>query len=127
MRTIKFRAWDKINNKMILDCGEYKHYAFGINYQKDIEFQQFTGLLDKNGKEICEGDIMKSKNNKNTRHLIGKVYFKFGKFRIEYGFMNPEKEDRKGTFMSTDIADNINGLVDWEVIGNIYENKELLQ
>lgn len=65
----------------------------------DDVLMQFTGLLDKNGKEIYEGDILRG---------LGKVYFHQGKFCVEYG-------EEWGW-----ISKNA------EIIGNIYENPELL-
>src|SRR4051812_17759551 len=65
MRTIKFRAWDKANNKFHYDFDLTSQFDGRIswNYETteltDIELMQFTGLLDKNGKEIYEGDILK--------------------------------------------------------------------
>lgn len=69
MREIKFRAWDNLN-KYMWDVMQYLPYAgriwtvkiqhnWGQSYMCDeFELLQFTGLLDKNGKEIYEGDIL---------------------------------------------------------------------
>ena len=61
MRTIKFRAWDEINNEMVYE----KYGSFFGNYLPSHEIlrryenvMQFTGLHDKNGKEIYEGDLV---------------------------------------------------------------------
>ena len=63
MREIKFRAWDKVNNKMY----DWKYlFSFksvcGLFDNSNLELMQFTGLLDSSGKEIYEGDIVKCIN-----------------------------------------------------------------
>ncbi|ALF16947.1 YopX family protein [Fusobacterium animalis] len=124
MREIKFRAWLKekkimgevlgidILHKEIffsnedVDC--YEHTDF-----KDIELMQYTGLYDKKGKEIYEGDIVKLRAN----HGIGvvKYYDEWGAFVVEY--IKPRPLVVLGmNYYKEDI----------EVIGNIYENSELL-
>lgn len=124
MREIKFRAWHKeekiigevlgidILHKEIffsnedVDC--YEHSDF-----KDIELMQYTGLYDKNEKEIYEGDIVKLRAN----HGIGviKYYDEWGAFVIEY--IKPRPLAVLGmNYYKEDI----------EVLGNIYKNPELL-
>ena len=124
MREIKFRAWHKeekimgevlgidILHKEIFFSNEdadcYGHTDF-----KDIELMQYTGLKDKNEKEIYEGDIVKLRNN----HGIGvvKYYDEWGAFVIEYVKSKPLVVLGMSYYKE-----------DIEVIGNIYENPELL-
>ncbi|OAJ75223.1 hypothetical protein AYJ08_00295 [Brevibacillus sp. SKDU10] len=121
MREIKFRAWDK-EDKYMLDWEMIKlDVEYSINQLLEMdrfEMMQFTGLCDKNGKEIYEGDIVQIDNTDEVNMWFrGKkalVECKPGRFRIliESGEANMMKED-----MSNVI----------EVIGNIYENPDLLQ
>jgi len=115
-REIKFRCWDKKLDK----------FVHGISIEIDgrigkplgrYELQQFTGLIDKNGKEIYEGDILRVISNcKDSKEIIITVEFKehrtgdFTNFSI-WGF----RDYSKSTYGAT-----------VEVIGNIYENKDLL-
>ena len=124
MREIKFRAWLKgkkimgevlgidILHKEIffsnedVDC--YEHTDF-----KDIELMQYTGLKDKNNKEIYEGDIVKLRAN----HGIGVIKYsdEWGAFVVEY--IKPRPLAVLGmNYYEEDI----------EILGNIYENPELL-
>ena len=125
MREIKFRAWHKeekiigevlcidILHKEIffsnedVDC--YEHTDF-----KDIELMQYTGLKDKNNKEVYEGDIVKLRAN----HGIGviKYYDEWGAFVVEY--IKPRSLTVLGmNYYKEDI----------EILGNIYKNPELIK
>lgn len=77
-------------------------------YYPMVIISQFTGLLDKNGKEIYEGDIVRD----------GVVEFKFGKWLI----VN-KRDDLKTKI----LYDAIHDTDKQEIIGNIYENPELLE
>ena len=119
MREIKFRAWDKINKEMFnvesINFQERRVYKDVVSYRNfnDIELMQYTGLKDKNNKEIYEGDIVKLRAN----HGIGviKYYDEWGAFVVEY--IKPRPLAVLGmNYYKEDI----------EVIGNIYENPELL-
>jgi uncharacterized phage protein (TIGR01671 family) len=114
MREIKFRAWSKDENKMLEP--ETLRYLVNLRPMSDEfsgkEWMQFTGLKDKNGKEIYEGDIVESSDKE-----IGVVFW--------------EQETTSYVLsQSDDIDDNHwSGLQEggWEVIGNTWENPELLK
>lgn len=119
MSEIKFRAWDDTEKcwryETVKDI--YNSISLGDTSACDVGehcseiFCLFTGLLDKNGKEIYEGDIV---------HLlfIGKDGVAEGNYEIKYSSFGYEPFNVYG------IRSNI---VSYEVIGNIYENQELLK
>lgn len=82
----------------------------------EVEFIYDTGINDKNGKEIESGDILKTE-------FAGILHIKFHNV---YGFYAVKKDDKY--WFSEEIEDEDNEtLSKTEVIGNIYENKELLK
>jgi len=118
-REIKFRAWDK--NSGMFDC-EIISLGTGYETWRDFEdgspssdiLMQYTGLKDKNGKEIYEGDIVIEK-----------------KYNIHKGFCEVFWNVDRFDLTNYNNGDYYHGYeVNWtevEVIGNIYENKELLE
>ena len=124
MREIKFRAWLKEHKTMVnvaeIDINHQLIYHYGFddfegNFENfnSIELLQYTDLKDKNEKEIYEGDIVKLRAN----HGIGvvKYYDEWGAFVVEYIKPRP-----LAVLGMNYYKENI------EVIGNIYENPELL-
>lgn len=114
MREIKFRAWDFKNKKM----REPDVYVLGeliINRYDGL--MQFTGLLDKLGKEIYEGDIIK--DEKNIFEII----------LVPGGFVAIEPKEKKSSFPIWNELANPqmhSWIANAEVIGNIYEKENLL-
>jgi len=130
MREIKFRAWNKMECKMY-----YKPYArdeWTTEYQplngvlqsikKDSEYweplMQYIGLKDKNGKDIYEGDILEfwPLEKYNKFNLIGKVEF----YKYETRFRIVEKIGLGESFWGFSQCEK------FYIVGNIYENPELL-
>ena len=119
----KFRAWDKTDKEMYLvdeinfNRGEFESIGDGITFLREadeVELMQSTGLKDKNGQEVFVGDIIKC-----TRGCTHEVYLE-----KEYG----------GTYIGGMPAVYLKGLLsgyawtgDEEVVGNIYENPDLLE
>lgn len=126
-REIKFRAWDEETKSMIycdadifmsLDGLQIGHWKKGW---KELKLMQYTGLKDKNGIEIYEGDIIKLVNWIDE----DVVAIKFGEYSIgnhEYavGWYFYVKRNRC-EYPFTE------GVARFEVIGNIYKNKDLLK
>lgn len=121
-RPIKFRAWMPKENKWYtggaIQLTAMLGNSFGLSEpnSKIIQIQQFTGLKDKNGKEIYEGDICKTRP-KMELTVVEYINDMFHLKSTKYKNLTPGNY-RLHTFV-------YNG--DIEVIGNIYENKELLK
>lgn len=133
MREIKFRA--KVNGVYVYS-DSYVNLAFYFDATKGYEQQQYTGLKDKNGKEIYEGDYVKwtfgkhyweaiiqtvPNNKSNTLYAI-ETYHNCTSSEDETVYTFQRSDSRKGSRNDIEyISSNI------EVIGNIYENPELLK
>ena len=118
MRVIKFRAWDRDEKKMLYGVEHtYDGYkvsmpSFGalLDCPDFYVVMQYTGLKDKNGKEIYEGDIRSWDNN-----VIAKVYYADDLAMFRCSVEGTEEFD---LFAFNQEA---------SIIGNIYENKEELE
>lgn len=125
----KFRAWDKYNQKMFandeliiwngnvyandskkLSCNHLKGWSIDEEY-----LMQSTGLKDKNGQEIFEGDIVDYKGRK----AVIKWHGSYASFI--YRFVDELKE-RVSEWYPLFLA-----YYHFEIIGNIYENKDILE
>jgi uncharacterized phage protein (TIGR01671 family) len=131
-RVIKFRVWDNIDQSFWKQSDS--HFVLesetGYVWKKDLFFflnkperyiiQQFTGLFDKNGKEIYEGDILQ--NDWNTVTQV-----KFGDFQVDAG---DALFDGNGFFLLNikDKEENSLSSGDTEkIVGSIFENTELVK
>lgn len=116
MREIKFRAWH--NGEMMYDVdlysGKYKDDAYGYgdgDVHDDAPVMQYTGLKDKNGVEIYEGDVVSIGNGELIEEIkwIKEKQWMRGECPFS-GFVNHDAIYKSGV----------------QVIGNIYENPELI-
>lgn len=133
-RIIKFRAWDVMDNKIVSWEELINAYTTAWQLLRSHEQylpMQFTGLKDNNGKEIYEGDILKYKPYNNFGHLkkykVAEV--KWGKTGDSDGWSHSKHyEWIVGDDSLADIADSdYPDEASCEVIGNTYENPELLK
>lgn len=136
MREVKFRAWDKTVNKMSkvirITYSDVQHTTVNYQYINDkgkkrddlslldddgnvtIVLMQYTGLKDKNGKEIYEGDIVTGKLGK-----IAEVKW----LQEHCAYVGYCREDNKYYYLEcgNERFENV------VIIGNIFENPELLE
>lgn len=134
MREIKFMAWHKEKKilREVLEISFSGGYVILAGFGsfgeieapiRDVELMQYTGLKDQNGKKIYEGYIVRfypqaprSEELPNPRYgEMGEIFFDIGSFAVR-------PIDKKREVLEFFL----NELGDWVVVGNIYENKELL-
>ena len=121
-RTIKFRAWDKTLNKIHCWSVIENHFTFEELLDDNFfEAMQYTGLKDKNGTEIYDGDYirysMRTINGSIYTHVCRVFQHESGTWRIEGYHEDNHSYETKGTVYAAHLI--------CEVIGNIYENPEL--
>ena len=131
MRTIKFRAWDKVRQKMYMwdSVGDgLKDESYGDDWcvfkglcekvQEENELMQFTGLLDKNGKEIYEGDVL------NMHAFTGSVEYceNFGCFMVNHGKSLGFLSKDNGCYHDEDGIEIEFYASECEIIGNVHEH-----
>ena len=117
-REIKFRAWDKELKRMLPSpSGSITTDRLGLNHSLVLRYpatfvvMQYTGLQDKNRVEIYEGDVVR-----HSTKIPGRLEWLAGfqmpviwiQSGLAYNMWRPQEAER------------------WEVIGNIYENPELV-
>ena len=114
MREIKFRAWEKSLKEMIPVNDITFHLENNVINSKgawrlldELELMQYTGLKDKNGVEIYEGDVVVQGK------LTGPVEWSVSGFRVR----QRQNEQPLGNYGQPNV----------EIIGNIYENSDLLE
>lgn len=116
MRKIKFRAWEDGKMRRVDSFTWEEDWNYDVDLAKAAEpyaiLMQFTGLTDKNGKEIYEGDVLGADHTPNT-------------YTVQW-------DDAKSGWSVDGCTGYLRAwLNSWtlplEVIGNIYENKELLK
>lgn len=114
MRETKYKAWDKINKRMISWEELKKDFCFFTTVDsRNLELIQFTGLLDKHGVEIYEGDIIKIHPEGDKREIV------FSQDTVS--FCAEEKEKKH------DELHPLKWKYEAEIIGNIYEDKDLIK
>jgi len=121
MRDIKFRAWNTITERYHYNIQNVHDEEFSDSFQNILDddeliVEEFTGLKDKNGVEIYDGDIVQYGEDKD---FIFVVIFKYGCF-YAHNILGEK-------FMTDSLLGSLVMSEKVSVIGNIHENPELLE
>lgn len=143
MREIKFRAWDSDKQRMIYSTERQAitmcctvieiltnyqlpngYYKTKITYSCNGDLMQYTGLKDKNGKEIYEGDILFGREEGDGETTAWKTVYYTVFFDIKEGTYKIRQKNIKEDSVWCDTLSDI--IDEYEVIGNKFENPELM-
>lgn len=139
-REIKFRVWD-VENKEMLEVQELDFeptfYGGRIAIRpdqyndyfdtEDMILMQYTGLKDKNGKEIYEGDIVKAYFKKGAWKYNDKNYCGYKNGEVQYcvdGFILYIENYKEKIYPLSSFVNNDGNINELEVIGNVFERGE---
>ncbi len=138
MRPIKFRAWDErkkewlsyfaVSNTGLIQALDDKGNDWSARDGQNVSLMQYTGLTDKNGKEIYEGDVVEWDDNSDGRWrrrcVVGWTPAHYTLKGYYYDVKKPEEKTpidfRFGAFIYEEDGE-------LEVIGNIYESPDLIK
>jgi uncharacterized phage protein (TIGR01671 family) len=115
MREIKFKAWESGQKVVHPPFGLFMipKWTEPLTNDNGVKVMQFTGLKDKGGRDIYEGDICRHRLYENEAYRIFEVEY------VDGGFRYSGRSDNHWFTLNTGA--------NFEVIGNIYENPELLK
>jgi uncharacterized phage protein (TIGR01671 family) len=130
-REIKFRAWDRETSTMWQVEGiKFDHLGMGYEVmpppdsediewlsEEEVSVMQFTGLKDKNGREIYEGDLFPCIYTRDGCTHTSEVVYQGYAFQLK----------RHGECQQPSVYQSLSDMTRSEGIGNIYENPELLK
>lgn len=121
-RVIKFRAWDKERKEWLKKSDIYDMLKDQALWNPEMseyyKIQQFTGLFDKNDKEIFEGDIIKFEYNPRNILICKVEYSNYNASFDIYHYYTPNNKESMPIGLTKERA---------EIIGNIFENSDLLK
>jgi len=131
MREIKFRVWDEKGKRMypVNDIDGFLQNTWFCpkgsddgNWEDEVELMQYTGIKDDNDKEIFEGDVLRFwDRDAIIADTDGEIGFVVSN-KFNGWVVNKEKYDDEMSYYQTlAFCEN------YEIIGNIYENPELLE
>ena len=140
MREIKFRAWCKDENTMYYDAQGTYDYMTGVPAtsfgdllnDEDWLVMQYTGLTDKNGKEIYEGDLLRTPSLEEydkKNYVVYEVFWHDNDCCDNHIGFQINRVHFQGNLCGTNLFYPFKPKYTnkMEVIGNIYENKELIK
>jgi uncharacterized phage protein (TIGR01671 family) len=139
MRVPKYQAWQKYHKEMfeVAAISFVSAVSSGFVVKKDpsghnvetwtfdeIELREFTGLHDKHGKEIFEGDIVKFTNHLNGQELLRQCKWDIKYPSFVFCRLDQQSNEDIGGWKFLHYLESTTGAM--EIIGNIYETPELL-